>query len=291
MKRTKLLATALLLGCWTILPAAAAPLSVVAAENFYGDVARQIGGADVAVTSIMSNPDQDPHLFEASPSTARDLAGAKIVIASGADYDPWMEKLLAASNAPGREKIVVADLVHKKAGDNPHIWYDPATMAALADRLTADLVAIDPAHKSGYQKRAAAFLASLEPLDAKISAMKKKFAGAPVTASEPVFGYMAQALGLKMRNEKFQLAVMNNTEPSVSDVAAFEDDLKTHKVRVMLFNAQASEPAVRRLVKIAEAEKIPVVGVTETEPAGKTYQDWMLSQLNALDKALAGPTQ
>jgi len=291
MKRTKLLATALLFGCWTILPAVADPLAVVAAENFYGDVAQQIGGPDVAVTSILSSPDQDPHLFEASPATARQLAGAKIVISSGADYDPWMEKLLAASKAQGRREIVVSDLVHKKSGDNPHLWYEPATMKALANRLAADLSAADPAHKADYQKRAAAFIESLKPLDGKIAEMKKKYAGAPVTASEPVFGYMAESLGLKMRNEKFQLAVMNNTEPSVSDVAAFENDLKAHKVKVMLFNAQASEPAVQRLVKLAEDEKIPVVGITETEPAGKTYQDWMLSQLDALDKALAGPTQ
>ncbi len=291
MKRTKILAAALLFGCWAVLPAEADPVALVAAENFYGDVAQQIGGADVAVTSILSNPDQDPHLFEASPSTARDLAGAKIVISNGADYDPWMEKLLAASNAQGREEIVVADLVHKKSGDNPHLWYDPTTMKALAKRLTADLSAADPSHKAAYQKRDEAFVVSLKPLETKIAEMKKKYAGAPVTASEPVFGYMAEALGLKMRNEKFQLAVMNNTEPSVSDVAAFENDLKNHKVKVMLFNAQASEPAVQRLVKLAEDERIPVVGITETEPAGQTYQDWMLSQLDALDKALAGPTQ
>jgi zinc/manganese transport system substrate-binding protein len=290
MNRTTFFATAMLFGC-AIVPAAAAQLSVVAAENFYGDVAQQIGGADVAVTSILSSPDQDPHLFEASPSTAKQLAGAKIVISSGADYDPWMEKLLAAAKAEGRKEIVVADLVHKKSGDNPHLWYEPATMKALAKRLTADLAAIDPAHKADYQKRDEAFVASLKPIETKIAEMKKKYAGAPVTASEPVFGYMAEALGLNMRNEKFQLAVMNNTEPSVSDVAVFENDLKEHKVKVMLFNAQASEPAVQRLVKLAEAEKIPVVGITETEPAGKTYKDWMLSQLDALDKALAGPTQ
>jgi zinc/manganese transport system substrate-binding protein len=287
MKRILFLAAALLFS----LAAAAEPVAVVAAENFYGDVVRQIGGAQVAVASILSSPDQDPHLFEASPSTARQLAGAKLVIVNGADYDPWMEKLLAASPAPGRKEIVVAELVGRKSGDNPHLWYDPATIKALAARLTADLSALDPAHKAEYQTREKAFLASLRPLDEQLAAMKKKYAGAPVTASEPVFGYMAQAVGLDMRNQRFQLAVQNDAEPSVSDVAAFENDLKTHKVRVMLFNAQASEPAVQRLVKLAGDEKIPVVGITETEPAGKSYQEWMLSQLDALDKALAGPTQ
>ncbi|MCI4677946.1 zinc ABC transporter substrate-binding protein [Rhodoblastus acidophilus] len=291
MKSLSLLPAAWIFVCLAVSPALAAPVSVVAAENFYGDVARQIGGPDATVTSIMSNPDQDPHLFEASPSTARELSAAKIAISSGADYDPWMEKLLSAAKHPGRKVIVVAELVHKKAGDNPHIWYAPATMKALAQRLTADLSAVDPAHKADYQKREGAFIASLAPLEKKIAEMKEKYKGAAVTASEPVFGYMAQALGLKMRNEKFQIAVMNSTEPSVSDVAAFENDLKTHKVRVMLYNAQANAPAVQRLVKLAKDEKIPVVGITETEPSSMTYQSWMLSQLGALDKALAGPVQ
>jgi zinc/manganese transport system substrate-binding protein len=111
-----------------------------------------------------------------------------------------------------------------------------------------------------------------------------------VTATEPVFGAMAQALGLDMRNRRFQLAVQNDAEPSVSDVAAFEDDLRGHKVRVMIYNLQANEPAAQRLVKLAEAEKIPVVGVTETMPSGQTWQEWMLSQLAALDHALTGQT-
>ena len=201
-----------------------------------------------------------------------------------------MEKLLAASPAPGRKEIVVAALVGTKSGDNPHIWYDPATIKALAARLTAELSTLDPAHEADYRKRGEAFAASLKPLEEQIAAMKDKYAGAPVTATEPVFGSMAQALGLDMRNQKFQLAVQNDAEPSVSDVAAFEDDLRGHKVRVMIYNLQANEPAAQRLVKLAEAEKIPVVGVTETMPSGKTWQEWMLSQLDALDQALAGPT-
>jgi zinc/manganese transport system substrate-binding protein len=284
----KSLILALALGGLLAAPASAAGLSIVAAENFYGDLARQIGGDRVMVTSILSNPDQDPHLFEADPSTARALSAAKIVIANGADYDPWMAKLLGAGKAPGRIEIVAADLVGKKAGDNPHLWYDPATLSAVARRLAAALGTADPAHKAEYTKRDAAFEASLQTLDAKIAALQGKFAGLPVTASEPVFGSMAQLLGLDMRNEKFQLAVMNNTEPSAADVAAFEDDLKNHKVKVMLFNSQASDDAVTRLVKIAKEAGVPVVGVSETEPAGTTYQAWMEGQLDALDKALAG---
>src|ERR1700727_1724299 len=132
-------------------PAFADPVKVVAAENFYGDMASQIGGANIAVTSILSNPDDDPHLFEASPATAIALSDAKIVIANGVDYDPWMEKLLSASKAPGRKEILVGALVGRKAGDNPHLWDDPAYMKAAAKALVADLTAVDPAHKADYE--------------------------------------------------------------------------------------------------------------------------------------------
>ncbi len=274
--------------CALSAPASADPVKIVAAENFYGDLASQIGGANVAVTSILSNPDDDPHLFEASPATAKALTDAKVVIVNGVDYDPWMEKLLSAHNAPGRKEINVARLVGNKPGDNPHLWYDPAYMKEAGKALVADLVAVDPAHKADYQQGYAKFLDSLKPLDNKISAMRKSFAGQPVTASEPVFGYQAGLLGLKVHNEKFALAVMNNAEPTASEVAGFENDLKGHKVKVMLYNAQASEPAVQRLVQMAKDNNIPVVGVSETEPPNSTYQSWMMGQLNALDKALSG---
>ena len=274
--------------CCLSAPAFADPVKVVAAENFYGDMASQIGGANVAVTSILSDPDTDPHLFEASPATARALSEAKIVIVNGVDYDPWMEKLISASSAPGRKEILVAALAGRKAGDNPHLWYDPAYMKAAAKALVADLVAADPAHKADYEQGEAKFLASLKPLDDKIAAMRKSYAGQPVTASEPVFGYQAKLIGLKVRNEKYALAVMNNAEPTPSEVAAFENDLKGRKVKAMLYNAQASEPAVARLVQLAKDNGIPVVGVSETEPPNTTYQAWMMGQLNALDHALSG---
>jgi zinc/manganese transport system substrate-binding protein len=238
----------------------------------------------------MNNPDQDPHLFETTPGIVREIAGAQIAIVNGADYDPWMEKLIAAAPQPKRKVIVAAALVHKKAGDNPHLWYDPATMPAVAQAIATELSNADPAHKSGYTARLATFLASLKPINEKIAALRAKFAGAPVTASEPVFGYMAGALGLKMRNESFQLSVMNDTEPSARDVAAFEQDLKDHKVRVLFYNKQAANKIVQHLVGLAHAGKIPVVGVTETAPPDLSYQAWMLGQLGDTEKALAGPS-
>ncbi len=264
-------------------------IAVVAAENFYGDIARQIGGDRVAVVSIMNSPDQDPHLFETTPGVVRQIANAQIAILNGADYDPWMEKLLAAAPRPGRLEINVAALTGRKAGDNPHLWYDTTVIRAAAMALEANLNKADRAHAAEYSARLNGFLASLERIAQRIAQIKAKYAGQPVTASEPVFGYMAQALGLKMRNESFQLSVMNDTEPSARDVAGFEQDLKDHKVRLMFFNKQASSKIVQHLVALARAARIPVVGVTETAPPGLSYQDWMLGQLGDTEKALAGP--
>jgi zinc/manganese transport system substrate-binding protein len=268
---------------------AAGPIRLVAAENFYGDVARQIGGPHVEVASVLSNPDQDPHLFETSPGVLRQIADAQIVIYNGADYDPWMAKLLSAAPKAGRATIVAAELTGKKPGDNPHLWYNPATMPAIARAIAAALARADPANAADYQTRLAAFLASLKPIEDKIAALRQKFGGTAVTASEPVFGEMASAIGLKMRNAKFQLAIMNDTEPSARDVAAFERDLKEHKVRVMFYNKQAAGKIVQHLIEIARAAKVPVVAVTELPPPGMSFQEWMLGALGDAEKALAGP--
>jgi zinc/manganese transport system substrate-binding protein len=271
---------------WPALALAAGPVTIVAAENFYGDVAQQIGGADVKVTSILSNPDQDPHLFEASPSVGRAISGARIVVYSGIDYDPWMEKLLAAAKSGDRQVIVVAGLGDHKSGDNPHIWYDVDTMLAFAKALTNKLEGIDPVHKAAYLERLEAFQRSLQPISAKIAALRGRLVGTPVTATEPVFGYMLNALGMSVRNQSFQLAVMNNTEPSASNVAAFEDDLKEHRVKLLIYNGQASDPVAERMQKLAKASAIPVVAVSETEPPGTRYQAWVMSELDAVDQAL-----
>jgi zinc/manganese transport system substrate-binding protein len=242
------------------------------------------------VTSILNNPDQDPHLFEVSPSVGRDVSGARIVVYNGIDYDPWMEKLLRAARSANRKTIVVADLVGKKAGENPHIWYDPATMSALAKALSDTLSVEDPTHRTGYEQRLARFEESVRPIEGKIAELRQRLGGIPVAATEPVFGYLFDALGMRIRNQAFQLAVMNNTEPSASDVAAFENDLKTHHVNLLIYNSQATDPIADRMQEIAKASGVPVVGATETEPAGKNYQGWMLNVLDAIDRALPKQT-
>jgi zinc/manganese transport system substrate-binding protein len=264
-------------------------IAVVAAENFYGDIARQVGGDRVAVVSIMSNPDQDPHLFETTPAVVRQLANAQIVILNGANYDPWMEKLLAAVPRPQRVVINAAQFSGRKSGDNPHVWYDPATMPAMATALAAELSTLDSAHASDYSARLKVTLASLARVTQRIAQLKAKHAGTSVTATEPVFGLMVDALGLTMRNQRFQLAMMNDTEPSARDVAALESDLKEHKVKALIYNSQVSEKLTERMRAIAGNAKVPVIAVTETMPANISYQDWVLGELDAVDKALCGP--
>jgi zinc/manganese transport system substrate-binding protein len=266
---------------------AAQPVNLLAAENFYGDVAEQIGGPHVKVTSILNNPDQDPHEFEASPFTARAVAGARLVVYNGVDYDPWIDKLLTASPSSSRNRIVAADLMGSKSGDNPHLWYNPDTMIAMANAIAAELDRTDPDHKAEYDSRLHAFIASLQPMQQKIAALRAKYDGAMVTATEPVFGYMAKAIGFRMRNQRFQMSMMNDTEPSASDVGEFENDLSTRQVRVLFYNNQVADDLTKRLLDLAKASHVPVVGVSETEPAAMNYQQWMMSQLNSLEEALA----
>ncbi len=281
-------ALAVFCGLAIVAPAAQAePLKIVAAESVYGDIAGQIGGAEVEVVSILKNPDQDPHAFDASPSTARLFAQARVVIYNGAGYDPWAVKLLRASPAAGRIEVAVAELVHKQPGDNPHVWYEPDSIRLLAGALAQILAKLDRAHAADYQRRLVMFEASMQRLTDQIAALRRKYAGTPVTATEPVFGYMAAAVGLDMRNRRFQLAVMNGSEPSPGDIAAFERDLRSRAVKVLIYNRQTSDALTLRMREIAQRSGVPVLGVNETEPAGKDYQGWMREQLDALDRALA----
>jgi zinc/manganese transport system substrate-binding protein len=263
-------------------------LKIVAAENFYGEVAQQIAGDEAGVTSILTNPNQDPHEFTSSASTAKAVADADVVIYSGIGYDSWMEKLLASGGKKGRVVICVADLIGAKDGDNPHIWYKPETMPALADKLW-NVLSPDPETKpTVYAMRARAFKDSMNPVLDKIAAIRAKYEGTPVTATEPVFGYMAEALGLKMLNYDFQIKIMNDAEPGADETVAFEKSLKSKSAKMLFYNSQVTDPTTERLKKIAEDSGVPIVGATETQPPGpKTYVDWMINELNAVEAGLA----
>jgi len=253
-------------------------VNIVAAENFYGGVAAQVAGTSAKVTSIMSNPNQDPHEFQTDAATAKAVANADIVIYSGIGYDTWMEKLIASQAKTGRIVIKVSDLIGAKEGDNPHIWYDPRTMPALVARLASVLNKPDAVPR---------FSKAMRPLFEEMAKLQPKAQGVKVTATEPVFGYMATALGFEMLNYGFQLAVMNDTDPSFRQTANFEKSLTTKNARILFCNSQVSNPVTQRMKDLAKNSGIPVVGVTETQPAdAKTYVQWMLSQLADVDAAL-----
>lgn len=267
----------------------AQPVAIVAVESVYGDIARHVGGSNVSVTSILGSADQDPHEFEAAVGTARALAGARLVIYNGAGYDLWVPRLLSGTRSTSRDVIEVAALVGKRDGDNPHLWYDIAAISRLATTLAAELARIDPAHRQAYAAGLADFDAAMAPLREKIATLRAIHAGTPVTATEPVFEYMADALGLSMRNARFQLAVMNGTEPGARTIAAFESDLRGGAVKALLYNTQTGQALAERMRHIAERAGVPVVSITETQPPDKTYPQWMISQLDALERALARP--
>jgi zinc/manganese transport system substrate-binding protein len=245
----------------------------------------------VEVVSLINKPNQDPHFFEMTPSALRLVSAARIVVYNGANYDPWMNKLLSATPRTGRTAIVVADLAGTRSGDNPHLWYSLAAIQSLGKAIADALGVLDPANGSDYAARQMAFEKSLVGIEKKIDHIRVRHGGIAITATEPVFGYMAAVLRLEMRNERFQLAVMNGTEPAARDIAAFEQDLKEGKVKALLFNKQTSTDLTQRMLEAARRAKIPVVGITELQPPGSRYQDWMLMQLDELQQALVGPSQ
>jgi zinc/manganese transport system substrate-binding protein len=271
---------------WAVF-AADKPLRVVAAENVYGDIARRIGGEAVAITNLINTPTQDPHLFEPAPSAARALADAQIVVFNGADYDRWMERLLSAAPRAGRIAINVAALRSIKSGDNPHLWYDPTTMPEVAKALAEAFIKVDLLHEADYQARLNTTLIALARINQHVATLKAKHAGAPVTATEAAFIPMANAIGLKMHHARFQQATANGTEPSARDIAALENDLKQHKVRVLIYNKQVGDRLSERLREIAFEAKVPVVGITETCPANQSFEEWIEGELDALDKGLS----
>lgn len=269
--------------------AAGGTLRVVAAENAYGDIAAQIGGAHVSLTSILTDPNADPHLFEPGTSNALAVARARVVIQNGLGYDAFMSKLEDASPSAKRTVVTVADVLGIRGKDaNPHLWYDVPALGRIAGAIAGALERADPSHAAAYRAGLRRFSASLRPLRAEVALVQKRFHGQPVATTEPVPGYLVAAAGLRdLAPSEFTRAIESGTEPSPRAFAEMMVLLSDRRVRVLLYNSQAVSPITSRVRDAAAKAGIPVVPVRETLPAHRSLQDWLLGETRALSRALA----
>jgi zinc/manganese transport system substrate-binding protein len=262
---------------------------VVAAENFWGSIAAQLGGTKASVQSIIVNPAQDPHSYEPTAADARTLATTQLAIVNGIGYDPWAPKLLAANPVPGRLVLTVGDLFGLVEGDNPHRWYDPSDVEAVANAITADLRKLDPTDASYYKRQRTAFeTTGLARYRALIAAIRSRYAGVSVGASESIFALQAPALGLRLITPAgFMKAISEGTELSAQDTATAEQQISDHTIKVWIYNSQNATPEIQRLNGLARAQRIPIATVTETlSPATDSFQQWQVAQLGAIEQAL-----
>jgi zinc/manganese transport system substrate-binding protein len=264
-------------------------IQAIGAENEYANVIQQIGGKYVQVTAIMSNPNTDPHTFEASPAVAREISNASLIVQNGVGYDTWASDIEKAVPASSRKIVDVQQLLGlPDSTPNPHLWYNPTTMPKVATAIANDLAAIQPAHASYFKANAAKFTQSLSAWTQAIAAFKAAHPGTPVATTEPVADYMLQAAGAdNMTPWAFQADIMNGTDPSPQNVAAEKALFTQHKVKVFLYNQQVTDTLTDSFIDLAHANGVPVVGVYETMPTpGYDYQTWMTAEVNALDKAV-----
>jgi zinc/manganese transport system substrate-binding protein len=262
----------------------------VGAENEYTNVIQQVGGKYVRASAIMSNPNTDPHTFEASASVAREVASAQLVVQNGVGYDTFTDSVEKAAPDSGRKLIDVQKLLGlPDSTPNPHLWYKPSTMPAVANAVAADLAAIQPAHASYFRANARAFISSLGAWNQAVASFRSNYPGTPVAVTEPVADYWLQAAGADIKTPwAFQADVMNGTDPSAQDVADERSLFTGHKVKVFLYNQQVTDTLTQSFISLAQANGIPVVGVYETMPTpGYTYQSWMLAETKALQQAVA----
>jgi len=270
-----------------------ATITAIGAENEYANVIQQIGGKYVHATSIMSNPNTDPHTFEASPSVAHEMSQAKLIVQNGVGYDSWADSIEKASPDSSRKVINVQKLLGlPDSTANPHLWYKPSTMPAVAKAIGNDLAAIQPSHASYFKANAAKFVTSLNAWNQAIASFKASHPSTPVATTEPVADYMLQAAGTSnLTPWAFQADIMNGTDPSAQDVAIQRSLFTQHKVKVFLYNQQVTDSLTESYIKLANANHIPVVGVYETMPTpGYSYQSWMKAEVTALNRAVTSNT-
>lgn len=292
------LATALsATACATTPPGSAATsdrIQVVAAENFWGSIAAQLGGSRVQETSIISNPQSDPHSYEPTAADARTVSSAQLFIQNGIGYDTsWAPGLVAANPSSSRVVLTVGDVLGLQDGDNPHQWYSHQSVYRVIDAITADYQRIDPAHASYYAQRKTEFEDSaLAEYNALESSIKAKYAGTPIGASESIVSPLADTLGLDLLTPySFLRDISEGSDPTTADKTLIDQQIRQHQIKVYVYNSQNSTPDIQAQVALAQQMGIPVTTVTETlSPAGDSFQQWMVSQLQGLEKALAEGT-
>ncbi len=263
-------------------------ISAVGAENEYANVLAQIGGKYVRVAAILDNPNTDPHTFEASPQVAQEVSSAQLIVQNGAGYDGWITRIESASPNPARKVIVAQQVLGLRSSPaNPHLWYDPATMPAVARVMATDLTALQPRHKAYFQARLAAFDDALRPWLTAIARFKSEHPGTTAATTEPVADYLLEAMGIRnLTPFTFQADIMNGVDPA-PEAIAFEDGLLSqHKVDLFAYNQQVTSSLTTSVRRSAISSGVPVVGVYETMPAGFSYQSWMLAETNAIATAV-----
>ncbi|GAA5179387.1 metal ABC transporter solute-binding protein [Rugosimonospora acidiphila] len=266
---------------------------MVAAENFWGSLAGQLGGSHVKVTSIINNPDADPHDYEPTAADGREIASAKLAIINGVGYDAWATKLADANPSSARTTLTVGDLVGAKDGDNPHRWYNPTNVRQVIDQITADYKKIDPADASFFDTQHDTVInTNLKTYFDTIASIKANYSGTPVGASESIFAMLSPALGLNLLTPSaFLTDISEGSDPSAQDKATIDNQIKNKQIKVYVYNSQNATPDVQQQVNEAKAAGIPVSTITETlTPAGASFQDWQVAQLNALNQALSQAT-
>ena len=288
-----------LAGCATSASGGANPganggvIDVAASINAWGSILAQLGGTHVHETSIITNPDTDPHSYEPTPADARTIADARLFVENGIGYDSWAAQSLAASPDTARAVIDVGSLVHVADGGNPHRWYDPGDVETVATAITSALTRLDPSDAAYFQQRHTAFVGTaLAGYHQLIDAIAGTYAGVPIGASESIFAPLAAALKLDLLTPPaFLKAISEGTDPSTADKATIDRQIATAAIKVYVYNSQNSTPDVAAQVAAARARGIPVVAVTETlSPAGASFQQWQVAQLQALRAALAKAT-
>lgn len=292
-----LLAVGVLAGCGSSSSsdssASSGQIVAVGAENEYANVIEQIGGRYVKVNAVENNPNTDPHTYEASPSVAQEVSSAKLIVQDGVGYDTYMEKIESASERSGRKVINVQKLLGlPESTPNPHLWYKPTTMPAVARALVSDLSALAPAHATYFQENAKKFEESLKPWYEAIAKFKATYPNTAVATTEPVADYTLEAAGINnMTPFSMQADIMNGTDPAPQAVSLENGLFSGHKVKVFVHNQQVTDSLTESFVQAAKRARIPVVGVYETMPTpGYDYQSWMVAEVKAVEKAVAQGT-